>query len=1276
MASLSALLAQLSPDNKTKGDQFEKLVKWFLENDPEYKALLKKVYRWDSSPHRWGKDTGIDLTAEGHDGKLWAIQAKAYEAEYYVTKPDIQKFLTETGRRPTGRRCFDVKLLVATTDNVGATARKALEDTPGVCRLLRADLEKVQIAWPRNFEALKPPKLQCATPKPYQLEAIRAVVKGFKKSDRGQLLMACGTGKTLTALWTSETLKARRVLVLVPSLSLVRQTLKEWYTHGKHTPPYLVVCSDQSVQGGEELDELVSKTSEIGVPTTTDPTEVAAFLKGRGHRYVFSTYHSSPQIAAAFKKHRNLPGFDLILGDEAHRIAGSPDAAFSTVLDTGSIKAKRRLFMTATPRYVTGRLKREAAAQDIELASMDDETKFGPAFHKLPFTEAIKRGLLTDYQVAVVVVDDETQRLAAERGEYVRIDGKRIDARTIGCQLGLARGMHNFNLRKVVTFHSRVKWAASFAESFPAAVELLPKAKRPSGTLWCRHVSGAQSTRERDTELMALKGLNSDTRGLIANARCLTEGVDVPTLDGVAFIDPRRSEVDVVQAVGRAIRKSKDKTIGTIVIPVFVGKRADAAEALETSAFKPVWQVIEALRAHDDMLASELDDLRREIGRRGTTGKLPAKLKVLGAKEISADFANAFDTMLVEYTTAKWDFSFGVLEAFAKREGGARVPTDHIERGFNLGGWVATQRSFHAKDKLSAERTKHLERVSGWAWDARIDAWEEGFNSLQTFVQREGHARIGATHREGHFELGSWVRNQRSFFTQGRLEANRRSRLDGIDGWTWDPFTDAWQVGLQRLQNFVKREGHAQVSPDHKEQGAPLGTWVGTQRTKRSQGKLSQERIEALQEIPGWSWDPRSDAWEKGFRSLQAFANRLGHARVPPRYVEGGYRLGSWVASQRIRHSSGKLSPDQIARLQKMPGWTWDARTDAWEEAFACLKAFIKREGNCNVPDSHREKRFNLGVWVGTQRSFYKRGKLSTDRALRLERSKGWSWDPKADAWDSGFKSLRSFAKREGHARVPSGHVEHGFKLGAWVVGQRSLKAKGNDSEERSARLENIEGWTWNSREDGWERAFATLELFARREGHARVPRAHVEMNFRLGEWVVTQRSFHGRGELPEARKKRLERVNGWSWDTRSDAWEDGFKCLRSFVKREGHARVNQTVTLGSYPLGSWVNTQRTLYSRARLSDEQVRRLEAVKGWSWDPYADDWEKGFGILQAFAKREKHAFVPQSYKEGPFRLGAWVNTQRHKYAKGKLPIDRTQRLVETKGWSWRPGKKNLR
>ena len=297
-----------------------------------------------------------------------------------------------------------------------------------------------------------------------------------------------------------------------------------------------------------------------------------------------------------------MPQFDIAFADEAHRVAGDESTVFATILNADTIKARRRLFMTATPRYYTGRVLKAAQDEDLEVATMDDAAKFGTVFHRLTFGEAIHRELLTDYQVAVVGVDDATYREWAEKGTLVKRDGKPTDARTLASQIGLAKAMRKYDLRRVISFHSLVSRARRFASEFPEVVEWMPARQRPKGALWTNYASGEMTAGERHVRLQRLRQLDAGERGLLTNARCLSEGVDVPTLDGVAFIDPRRSEVDIVQAVGRAIRKADNKKVGTVVIPVFIDIDTDPEVALSSSVFEPVWDVIRALRSHDEEL--------------------------------------------------------------------------------------------------------------------------------------------------------------------------------------------------------------------------------------------------------------------------------------------------------------------------------------------------------------------------------------------------------------------------------------------------------------------------------------------------------------------------------------------------------------------------------------------------------------------------------------------------------------------------------------------------
>jgi superfamily II DNA or RNA helicase len=805
-------------------------------------------------------DAGIDLVAETADG-LWAVQAKHYGAAYAVRKADIDSFLSESSRPE-----FSYRLLITSTDHVGPTARRtmAAQEKP-IGMLMRSQLLGLEVEWPTSLDRPRSGKPTRKKPRPHQQRAIRHCAKGLSTHDRGQLVMACGTGKTLVGAFLANKLAARRVLVLVPSLSLLAQTLREWATAVEFD--YLAVCSDETVARPDQ-DAVVASTSELGVPVTTNPERIGRFLRRRGGamKVVLATYQSSPQLASA--QGARTPTFDLVIADEAHRCTGPQAGVFATVLDAEKIKARKRLFMTATPRYFTGRVNRLAQEAEWEVASMDDEKRFGQVLHRLAFAQAIDEDLLSDYQVVVVGVTDRSYRQMAERGAFVTTNGERItDARTLARQIGLLRAIRNHDLHRIVSFHSRIGNARGFAASILQVANWLPVDLAPLGRLWAAHVSGEMSSGERDARLNRLRAVANGERGLLTNARCLAEGVDVPTLDGIAFVDPRHSQVDVVQAVGRAIRKAEDKSFGTIVIPVFVGDETDAEQALEGSDFDRVWQVIRALRDQDDVLAQELDELRRDLGRRGTLGQRPGKIVLDLPTTIDPSFARAFDARLVETSTRSWEGRFGALERFVEREGHAHVPNSQVEGEVNLGWWVNQQRANYAKQTLSADRASRLNALPGWTWRASETKWRRSIVALEAFVEREGHARVPRKHLETGakgrgYPLGKWVSVQRDRYRDGRLDPARVVELESFPGWTWEPIDTQWEVGLSFLKSFVKREGHALVPYPHIEPpgdptGLRLGAWVTHCRSLHRQGKLDSRRAAQLESLPGWEWEPR-----------------------------------------------------------------------------------------------------------------------------------------------------------------------------------------------------------------------------------------------------------------------------------------------------------------------------------------------------------------------------------------------------------------------------------
>src|SRR5436190_2602033 len=630
------LFGKLSPDEYRRGRQFERICKWFLENDSEYKCQIRRIWLWDDWPGRWGRDKGIDLVAETVDEKFWAIQSKAYALNHAVTKSDIDRFLSESSRK-----IISYRLLITTAAELGHNAKEVIEgQEKPVGTLFFCDLKNRKLNWPSSPDKLVAKQEKPNKPRRDQKRAIADVVRGFRSHPRGQLIRACGTGKTLIGLRVAEAMESQRTLVLVPSLSLVSQILSDWAKDGLRPFRFLPVCSDETI-GGE--DHLVAHVSQLGVPATTNPSEIAEFMRGSGTRVVFSTYQSSPKIALAFKQHKLEP-FDLVIADEAHRCAGVNAGESATILDSKEIRARKRMFMTATPRIASEASKSRADSMGLELVSMDDHKVFGSVFHELKFSDAIRLKLLTDYRVEIIGVDDPLYREYAEQGVFVTLDRKTItDARTLTSHIAIAKAIKKYDLRRIITFHGRVARASEFAEQFPQFIRWMPEADLPSGQIWTELISGDMASNKRDAILDRLREVQPPARGIVTNARCLSEGIDVRALDGVAFIDPKESQVDIIQAVGRAIRKAKRKRHGVIILPVYISSDDDEEKTLEDSSFKQVWRVLRALRSHDDQLAGELDNLRTNLGKRGKVRvNLPAKITINLPTRLSSKFADAF----------------------------------------------------------------------------------------------------------------------------------------------------------------------------------------------------------------------------------------------------------------------------------------------------------------------------------------------------------------------------------------------------------------------------------------------------------------------------------------------------------------------------------------------------------------------------------------------------------------------------------------------------------
>lgn len=650
MTALSQLLATYratAVTEREKGTYFEELILTYLRNEATYRDLYSQVWTWASWAPGHGftaKDDGIDLVAQvTGSGQFHAIQCKFYDPDYKLQKKDIDSFFTASGRKP-----FTHRVIVSSTDHWSDHAENALVDQqPPVSKITLHDLEESQIDWAR-YQPRKAPVLKAKKSLlPHQETALKEVTAGLKDADRGKLIMACGTGKTFTSLKIAEAMagKAKRVLFLVPSLSLLSQTLTEWTQESSIPLHSFAVCSDSDVgkkRGRKEDDAVQTLAHELRYPATTDAKRLAQGVALRHDdehmTVVFSTYHSIEVIRDAQHGH-GLPDFDLIVCDEAHRTTGATfegddESAFVRVHDASYIRSAKRMYMTATPRIYGDSAKAVAERDNVALYSMDNEAWYGKQLFLITFSEAVKRGLLVDYKVIVLAVEEShinrrLQKLLADENNQLKVDDA---AKIVGCWKALAKlGIHEDGanspdpMKRAVAFCQVIEpgkggkthkvSSKEIAGMFQAVVEAYQDAEdiEDGARLTCEaeHVDGGMNAGDKEAKLDWLKAPTpADTCRVLSNVRCLSEGVDVPALDAVLFLTPRNSQVDVVQSVGRVMRTASGKKRGYVVLPVVIPAGIEPHEALnDNKTYAVVWQVLQALRSHDDRFDAMVNKL-------------------------------------------------------------------------------------------------------------------------------------------------------------------------------------------------------------------------------------------------------------------------------------------------------------------------------------------------------------------------------------------------------------------------------------------------------------------------------------------------------------------------------------------------------------------------------------------------------------------------------------------------------------------------------------------
>jgi superfamily II DNA or RNA helicase len=899
--------ALIDTNTKAQGDAFEIFVEAYLATQP----ILQCQETWlvGDIPVEIREALNLPNDSKGIDGiyKSMLDVYVPYQVKFRSNRPalgfnEVAPFLGIT-EKATDR------LLITNCDSIAID----VQNRTGIRSLRGVDFDQLteeDFTVIENWLKQKPKKRKPLTPDSYQVEALTNIARHLEVNDRGTVVMACGTGKTLVALWAVEQSKAKSILVLVPSLTLLQQTLEEWSVHnawGKDFS-YLCVCSDPSVD--LKNDEIEIDPSDLPFRIDTDPEVVKGYLaQDNGKtKIVFSTYQSSQVVSQATKGEFE---FDIAVFDEAHKTTGSATGRFALGLKDENIKIKKRLFLTATPKHYD--ISKRDKDGEFKFVSMDDEAVYGKRAHTLTFGDAAKKGIICPYKVVVTLIDKQQVDDFALKNGITLVEGDSVKAKWVASQIAVSSAITHTGATKIITFHSRVKAAREFSSDEVYGVKKFVR------DFEVFHVHGKQKSNERKDTISKFRAAS---RSIITNAKCLTEGVDVPAVDMVAFVDPRHSKIDIAQAVGRAMRKPRggDKKVGYIVVPIFAEDTSEQSldVAINSEGFDDVALILNSLLEQDEELVEIVQELKQAKGRGEVFNpqRLNEKIEVIGPLIGLEALTNSIYVEAIDRLGESWDEWLGRLIKFKEREGHCLVNIRHTEKDFSLGKWVSHQRN--NKEKLTKDRHKKLDDL-GFVWSPFEDKWITAVSAYKKFIHREGNREVPKDHREEGYPLGNWISNTRKI--KDTLEADRVKQLNEMD-FVWDVLEKEWDDWFELLKKFKVREGHCLVPKRHYENNLPLGNWV--QNLRMSKERQTEDRILKLDDLC-FVWDPLDGQWQSKFKTLVRFKNREGHFRIPKGHIEDDFNLQAWVQNQ--RHNKDKLPSSRVQQLDNI-GFIWSIKNN------------------------------------------------------------------------------------------------------------------------------------------------------------------------------------------------------------------------------------------------------------------------------------------------------------------------------------------------------------
>jgi superfamily II DNA or RNA helicase len=1179
------------------GKLFEYFSKYYFQTEPTQKINYKNVWLYDDVPPSIldklklpYKDYGIDLILQDVHNKFTAVQCKFKNDETSELSWTKDKLGNAFG---LAKNC-DRLLIFTNASNVTQVAKKLSNSYEQICYDSLSEITTETFEDIRLVAKGQAPKPQTKkTPKKHQEAAIDKVTKHLEANSRCQLILPCGAGKTLTALWIKEKINSKKTLVLVPSLALLRQIKNDWNTQRNINYDYVCVCSEKDIDKEKE-DAIEIKPYEVGGPVTTDSKELLAYLKQNENTVIFSTYQSIDVVVKSIKQLQAWR-FDLVISDEAHRTFGSAAKnKFTTVHYDKKIPSKKRIYMTATPKVASKSLQTKLG-QDYELlCDMSREDIFGGVAFKMSFAEAIDKGILCQYKIIGVGVSDKEVKRFIDTRQYTG----EATADEVAHNFALNHVMKKYNAFHALSFHSRVKWAKDFSQRHLSFFQ----------NVFTRHLEGKDSTAFRNK---VLKEFRNSPIGVVANARCLTEGVDVPTIDLIYFCDPKTSKIDIVQSAGRALRidPSGKKKEGLIVVPIFHHVDQDIEKELsKNEVFNHLVTVIRSLCEHDERLIAEINGIATGKGEKSNkrielTSIGEEDERIIKIEGFEKRVKKSLFTEIIDRTKDTWEIFFQKFKDYLEKEG-----TPYIERKNQetkeLGRWCAWQRTNKVKGTLSQEKIKQLTEA-GFSWTPSYDKWEQRFSDYKEFILKTGKTSFLESDRKRYpkyVKLYNWIKLQRILYNrnQSKYPQNRYVRLIKL-GFNFDIDSNEdqtrWLEMFEKLRQFKEINNHCNVSQVDKDpEIKKLGVWLNTQRVLykgriSSDGrfiKMTPERVKMLENL-GVIWNAKDADWNKGFEDLKAFKEKYNHFNIP-QSDKLYYRV------RRFRLKKDTLTQEQIDKLNSI-GFYAEARPisskkiyseEIFQKRYNQLLKYKNDFGTINI--SYKNKKYSgLYHWKKDIKDNIDR--LSESQKQRLEQiGIELSLNFEEQKFNQRFEELLKYRDKYGTVRVSGNKYKQLYQWQqnmfrpnkVWYPGQKE-------------RLEAIGFFVEFSKPKQQNNEYDFDEIFHLiKEYWTKYQTFHISEHNKEYRKFFNWKNRKNQG-LTEERKQKLESIGYFNPENhlkkiKTFSFDERYNQLLTYIAKHGTSKISRH-DKENRQLFHWV----THIKRSRiLTDDQKKMLNEV----------------------------------------------------------------------------------